>query len=214
MSHLLNFTSIRMSLLLIYRNYLCAACCYICKGVFDKEGWRRGRADWRTRKQTEGWKKDVEKRNRSTAQMGDFYKYYSGFYILKGERELCKCKQGCKAMQNCMKQQHPKTYVVNANVEYPVSSDKDKKKMKGPLGAVCGTFRLWDRTLICFKIYCKRFLEFALVSMTENNLFIHKNSMVSQNVMGDHRYSSKWREGWIFCLQIDSSWDCINYMIC
>lgn len=56
--------------------------------------------------------------------MGDFYKCYSGFYILKGELELCKCRQGCKSMQNCMKQQ----YVVKVNVEYPVSSDKNKKK--------------------------------------------------------------------------------------
>lgn len=74
--------------------------------------------------------------------MSDFYKCYSGFYILKGELELCKCRQGCKSMQDCMKQQHPKQYVVNANVEYPVSSDKNKKKkLKGPWG-LCGTFRL------------------------------------------------------------------------
>ena len=33
-----------------------------------------------------------------------------------------------------MKQQDSKKYVVNANVEYPVSSDKDKKKNERALG--------------------------------------------------------------------------------
>lgn len=86
----------------------------------------------------------VEKRNSSNQlQKQTIFAYsYSYLYFLKGHSGFSKCRKRLRAFANSVKHQYSDSFVINVNVKYPASCDKDNKQDEKLFEGILGTIRL------------------------------------------------------------------------